>query len=230
MRKVVISLGGSILVKGEDDETYIRELVESLASISDDVRFIIVTGGGKLARSHISIGRSMGADESTLDSIGILATRMNAWLVIGAFKGVDVYPRPFTSLEEALIGASVHRFTIGGGTHPGHTTDAVSAMIAEMWRADLFVNLTAVDGAYTTDPKKDRNAERIPEMTSKELVELVSDTARGAGSHSVMDPLAASVIHRAGIGTMILDGRDVPNLLRCISGGRTHGTVVVPGE
>ncbi|MBN1539902.1 MAG: UMP kinase [Candidatus Thermoplasmatota archaeon] len=230
MRKVVISLGGSILVKGEDDEAYIRELVEGLASVSDDVRFIIVTGGGKLARDHISIGRRVGLDEATLDSMGILATRMNAWLIIGAFKCVDVYPRPFTSLEEAIIGASAKKFTIGGGTHPGHTTDAVSALIAEMWRADLFINLTAVDGAYTADPKKDTDAERIPEMTSKELVELVSGTVRGAGSHSVMDPLAASVIHRAGIRTMILDGRDISNLLSCISGERTHGTVIAPGE
>jgi uridylate kinase len=149
--------------------------------------------------------------------------------MIGALRGEEVYPRPFTGIEEALIGASNHRFTIGGGTHPGHTTDAVSALIAEMWRADHFLNLTAVDGAYTSDPNKDPAAERIPSMTSSELCELVSSTTKGAGSHSVMDPLAAAIIHRAGIKTSIIDGRDVPNLLRCIEGEGFHGTIVSPG-
>jgi len=230
VRKVVISLGGSILVRGDRDAEYIQELVEGLAGSDEGTRFIVITGGGKLARDYIALGRKLGTDEATLDMLGIQATRTNAWLVLGAFGGRNVYPKPFRSLEEALIGAGAFRFTIGGGTHPGHTTDAVSALIAEMWKADLFVNMTAVDGAYTSDPNKDRDAKRIPELTSRELLDLVSDTARGAGSHSVMDPLAAAVIHRAGIETRILDGRDVPNLLSCISGEKAHATIVVPGE
>jgi uridylate kinase len=149
--------------------------------------------------------------------------------MIGALKGENVYPRPFTDLEEALVGASINRFTVGGGTHPGHTTDAVSALIAEMWRADMFLNLTAVDGAYTKDPNEDPGAVRIPEMTTRELCDLVSSTARGAGSHSVLDPLAATVVHRAGIDTYILEGRDIPNILKCINKEVFHGTTVVPG-
>ena len=229
MRKVVISLGGSILVKGDDDAGYIQELVTGLVGTAKDTKYIIVTGGGKLARDYISIGRQAATDEATLDSMGIQATRMNAWLVLGAFRGQDVYPRPFRSIEEALIGASNNRFTLGGGTHPGHTTDAVSALIAEMWRADMFINLTAVDGAYTADPNEFEDARRIPQITSARLLDLVSETTRGAGSHSVMDPLAASVIHRAGIETYILNGRDVPNLLKCLSGSDAFGTIVVPG-
>ena len=230
MRKVVISLGGSILVRGDHDPDYMKDLVKSLSEVDRDTRFIIVTGGGRLAREYISIGRECGIDESTLDIVGIQATRMNAWLVLASLKVEGVYPRPFTTLEEALVGASVNRFTIGGGTHPGHTTDAVSAMLGEMWGADLFLNLTAVDGAYTADPNRFEDAARLPRITSRELLDLVSDTRVGAGSHSVMDPLAAAVIHRAGIRTWILDGRDIPNLVRCLSGEEAHGTLVVHGE
>jgi uridylate kinase len=150
--------------------------------------------------------------------------------MIGALGGNDVYPRPFTSLEEALVGASNHMFTIGGGTHPGHTTDAVGALIAEMWRANIFINLTAVDGAYTSDPNEDPEAVRIPKMTTGELCDLVSLTTRGAGSHSVLDPLAAAVVHRAGIQTCIAEGRDIPNLISCLKGLDFHGTSVLPGK
>jgi uridylate kinase len=230
VRKVVISLGGSILVKDDNDAGYIKELIEALKVFDDEFRFIIITGGGRIARRYIEIGRSTGADEATLDSIGIQATRLNAWLMIGALKGESVYPRPVTTLEEALISASNHRFTIGGGTHPGHTTDAVSALIAEMWGADKFLNLTAVDGAYTSDPNDDPKAVRIPKMTTAELYNLVSSTTRGAGSHSVLDPLAAAVVDRAGINTFILEGRDISNLTECIKGNDFHGTVVIPGR
>lgn len=230
MRKVVISLGGSILVKDEDDAGYIRDLIAALKGLDDEFRFIIITGGGRTARRYITIGRSTGADEATLDSMGIQATRLNAWLMIGAFKGESVYPRPASSLEEALVGASNHRYTIGGGTHPGHTTDTVSALIAEMWGADMFLNLTAVDGAYTANPNEDPEAVRIPRMTTGELCDLVSSTRRGAGSHSVLDPLAATVVDRAGINTFILEGRDIPNLMDCLNGNEFHGTVVAPGR
>jgi uridylate kinase len=162
--------------------------------------------------------------------MGIQATRLNAWLMIGALKGESVYPRPFDEMEEALVGAATHRFTIGGGTHPGHTTDAVSALIAEMWGADMFLNLTAVDGAYTADPKEDPKAVWIPRMTTGELCDLVSSTERGAGSHSVLDPLAATVVHRSGIKTFILDGRDIGNLVDCLKGNDFHGTIVLPGK
>ncbi|MGA1848656.1 MAG: UMP kinase, partial [Thermoplasmatota archaeon] len=187
---MVISLGGSILVKGEDDSRYIRELLDALSSLETNIRYIIVTGGGQTARNYIRIGREAGANEACLDNIGIQATRLNAYLVISAVKE-NCYPKPFSGLEEAIVGASNFRFTIGGGTHPGHTTDAVSALVAEMWGADLFLNLTAVDGAYTRDPNRFDDAERIEGMTTGELRRLVSETSRGAGSHSVLDPLAA---------------------------------------
>ncbi len=226
---MVISLGGSILVRGEDDALYIRELLDALSSLDGSTRYIIVTGGGQTARKYIGTGREAGANEAYLDNIGIQATRLNACLVISAVKE-SCYPKPFLDLEEAIIGASNFRFTIGGGTHPGHTTDAVGALVAEMWGADLFLNLTAVDGAYTKDPNRFDDAERIEGMTTGELRTLVSETSRGAGSHSVLDPLAAEIVHRASIRTCILDGRDINNVILSIRGEEFHGTEVIPGE
>ncbi|MEA3558058.1 MAG: UMP kinase [Candidatus Thermoplasmatota archaeon] len=229
MNKVVISLGGSILVKDEDDASYIRELVILLNELGPDNVFIVITGGGRTARKYIGIGRDLGANESLLDSIGIQATLLNAWTMISAM-GDGVYPRPVTSIEEAIIGASMNGISVGGGTHPGHTTDTVAALTAERWGADLFLNLTAVSGAYTSDPNRDDDAEQIPKMTSSELLELVSSTRRGAGSHSVLDPLASAIVHRAAIRTCILDGRDLSSVRAAIQGEKFDGTVVVPNR
>jgi uridylate kinase len=187
----------------------------------------IITGGGRTAREYIAIGRTCGADEATLDEIGIAATRLNAFLLISALKG-NSYPRPFISIDEGLTALGSFRIAVGGGTHPGHTTDAVSALLAERWGADIMLNLTSVDGAYTADPEKDPKAKRIERMTSSELVKLVSGAGRTAGSHSVMDPLAAQVLHRARIPSCILHGRDLESVRACLSGDQFNGTIVEP--
>lgn len=221
----MISLGGSILVKDEGDAEYIKGLVSRLIELGPDHRFIMITGGGRTARKYIHIGRELGATEAVLDSIGIQATLIHAWTVISALDG-KAYPRPISSIDEAVIATASFPFVIGGGTHPGHTTDTVAALIAERWGADIFLNLTAVNGAYTSDPNKDPDAEKIPEMTSSELVELVSSTRSGAGSHSVMDPVASSIIHRASIPTCIMEGRDIMSVISAIKGEPFDGTVI----
>jgi uridylate kinase len=229
LKKIVISLGGSILVKGEDDPGYLSSLRDLLTSFSSDHRFIIITGGGRTAREYIELGRSLGADEATLDWIGIGATRLNAWLLISCL-GPVCHPKPVENLEEAVSASTSSRFVVGGGTHPGHTTDAVSALIAERWGAHHFINLTAVNGAYTSDPEIEPDARKIDSMTSNELVKLVSGTSSGAGSHSVMDPLASRIIHRAGLRTSILNGRDLISLNNCLSERPFDGTVIRPEE
>lgn len=227
MEKTVISLGGSILVRNEDDDAFIDSFRKMLRSFSDERRFIIITGGGRTARDYIRIGRKLGSDEATLDWIGIGATRLNSWLMISSM-GPECYPKPVETMEEALEASSSYRFVVGGGTHPGHTTDTVAALIAERWNADMFLNLTAVNGAYTRDPNRYENADKIDEMSSGELVQLVSATVTGAGSHSVMDPLASKIIHRAGLNTFIMNGRDLGSVKSCLSGKHFDGTVVIP--
>jgi uridylate kinase len=229
MKKVVLSLGGSILVKGEKDSEYIREIADLILGISRDYRFIIVTGGGRTAREYIRIGRDLGSDEATLDWIGISATRLNSYLLISSMKGSS-YPKPFETVEEALLGSASFPVTIGGGTHPGHTTDTVAALIAERWKADLFLNLTTVDGVYTADPNVHDGAERFESMTTGELLDLVSTVSRSAGSHSPMDPLASRIIHRSRIPTTILNGRDLGSVKGAVTGTEFRGTIIEPVE
>lgn len=225
MEPVVLSLGGSVLIRDEGDTAYLRKLAKILIGLSKTYKLFIVTGGGRIARYYIGAGRDLGADESFLDELGIEVTRLNARLLITALgdHACHVPPRNY---DEALHSARTHSIVVMGGVSPGITTDAVSALLAERAKARRLVNATSVDGAYTADPKKDPGAKRIPRMTHKELVALVSSAPAGAGPNIVFDPVGAKVLERSRISLTIVDGRDLANLREAIEGGKCVGTLV----
>lgn len=225
MDVIVLSLGGSVLVKDEDPSAYLSELAQALIEVSSRSRLFIVAGGGRIARYYIRAGRTLGATEQTLDLMGIDATRLNARLVITALKG-HACPEPPRDYEEAARAGASYPIVVMGGVAPGVTTDAVSARLAERVRATRLVNATSVDGAYTSDPKKDVCAKRIPRMSHEELVRLVSGTAKGAGPTTVFDPVGAEVLMRTRIPLVIVDGQRIKNLKLALEGKECVGTVV----
>jgi uridylate kinase len=228
MKKVVISLGGSILIPSLENHT-IREYVPVLRKIARKVRLFVVVGGGGEARRYISITRELGIDEGTSDEVGILITRLNATMLIAAL-GDDAYPKVAESHAEAKKFAESGKIVVMGGITPGQTTDAVAAVLAERVGASVFINATSVDGIYTADPKKDPGATRFDEMTPKELLEIVGASALGAGSNIVLDMVAARVVERSGIPLVVLDGREPKNLSNAILKGKFRGTVVSDGK
>ncbi len=225
MEPVVLSLGGSILARDEVDTAYLRKLAKILIGMSSKYKFYIVTGGGKIARYYIRAGRELGADESFLDEMGIEVTRLNARMLITAL-GDHANHAPPKNYDEAVHAGRAHSIVVMGGVSPGITTDAVSALLAERVKAKRLVNATSVDGAYTADPKKDPGATRIPKMTHKELLELVSRSPSGAGPSNVFDPVGARVLERSRISLAIVDGLDLPNLRSALEGKEFKGTLV----
>ena len=225
MEPVVLSLGGSVLVKEEADTSYIRKLSKILIGVSANVKLYVVTGGGKVARYYIRAGRELGADESSLDEMGIEVTRLNARLLITALgeKASHVPPKNY---DEAVHAGKTHSIVVMGGVSPGITTDAVSALLAERVKARRLVNATSVDGAYTADPKKDPHATRIPKLTHKELITLVASTPAGAGPNTVFDSVGAKVLERSKIELSIVDGTDLANLRDALEGKKFNGTIV----
>lgn len=225
MDTVVLSIGGSILIPGESDSAYIKKLSSMLMDASKTHKIYIVTGGGRVAREYIKIGRDLGCDESYLDDIGIGVTRLNARLLISGLKG-HAAPLPPRSFDDALNMGKSYPIIVMGGTHPGHTTDAVSAMLAERVRADRLINATSVDGVYTADPKKDKNAKKIPKMTFAELMAITIKNDTVAGQNAVFDTLATRLISRSRIKTLVVNGRDLESLKGAIEGEGFVGTTI----
>lgn len=211
-------------MRDEGDTSYIRKLAKILIGVSARHKLYVVTGGGRIARYYINVGRDLGADESYLDELGIEVTRLNARVLITAL-GDHSFHAPPKNYDEALHAGRTHSIVVMGGVSPGITTDAVSALLAERVKAKRLVNATSVDGAYTADPKKDPEAKRIPTMTHSELISLVGHST-GAGPNNVFDPVGARVLQRSKISLSIVDGNDMVNLRDALEGKKFKGTLV----
>lgn len=225
MEKVVVSLGGSVLVPGEDDARFLRELAGLLRTVSRHVRLFAVTGGGRVARYYIETGRELGIPENRLDELGIGITRMNGRLLGAALRG-RANREPATSYAEAARLSARHPVVIMAGTRPGHTTDRVSASLARFVHAARIVNATSVDGVYTADPRKDSGAKRLDRISFEELVRLAGEGHRAAGPNVVFDPIAARVLARDRIPLSVVRGRDLDALEAAVLGRKFRGTLV----
>lgn len=222
-----MSLGGSVLVAEDGVRVdLLRDLGAILARLSEERRLLAVVGGGPVARRYIGAGRELGLDEARLDDIGIAVTRLNARLLAAAVPGacLDV---PDTH-DEAVHLARSWPVVVMGGTHAGHTTDAVAAMLAEKSGAARLVIATNVDGVYTADPRANPDAERLPELTADELVRITFNAGAGAGSAGVVDPLAARLIARSGIATCVVKGTDLKALEAALAGATFDGSRILP--
>ncbi|WP_340819700.1 UMP kinase [Methanolobus sp. WCC4] len=212
---IILSVGGSILAKELKPDSFLG-YAEALKELAREHEIVVVTGGGAAARDYISVARSTGANEVECDYIGIDITRLNAKLLISAL-GDAAYPEPPKDYKEAQDVLSSGKIIVMGGVIPGQTTDAVAAILTEYLRADLLVISTAVDGVYSADPREDPEAVKYETMTAKELVNTVMATEMKAGSKSPVDPLAAKIIERCNIETIVMEGSDPQNVLRVIS-------------
>lgn len=201
--KVVLSLGGSMLIRNASADS-LKEYASVLKRLSRQHELFVVTGGGRTAREYIGLARELGADETFCDYIGIAVTRINAMLLTAALKEAPrTIPRDF---REALELSKNHRIVVMGGTFPGHTTDATAALLAEFVSADTLLIATSVDAVYSDDPLKSPDAVRYDRLKPSELVQIVSRIVSRAGSSSVVDLLAAKIIERSGIRTVVFYG------------------------
>jgi uridylate kinase len=203
-RRIVIKLSGSIFNITNDNAMHsIRRYAKMLLDISNNFQPVVVTGGGKIARRYINIARSLGSDEANLDIMGIEVSRLNAKLLIFTL-GDHVFSRVPKNLEEVAIAAASGKIVIAGGLHPGQSTNATSALIAETVKASKFLNATDVDGIYDSDPKKNRDAKLFKRITIKECMEILGSESSMAGKYELIDIVALKVIERSKIPTRVL--------------------------
>ena len=222
--KIVIAIGGSILLKEYDYQKF-QEYSEILKSLSNEHELFVVVGGGKPARDYISVIRDLNGGEAQCDDIGIEVTRINAKLLLTAL-GDYAYQRVPHNFQEALEFSASGKIIVMGGTEPAHSTDAVSAILAEYIHADKLINLTSVDGMYNKDPNKYEDAELIKEITASEMMDFINGKDTKAGTYEFFDMTAIQMIKRSSIETVIANGYTPENLTKVIT-GEDIGTKII---
>jgi uridylate kinase len=221
-QRIVIKLSGKVF--GYETAYDLKRYARMLSKISEKVQPVVVAGGGKIARHYISTARSFGSDEASLDILGIEVSRLNARLMILAL-GDQAYPGVPKDLEQVSKAVTAGRIVVTGGLHPGQSTNATAALIAEKVKASKFLNATDVSGIYDSDPHKNKGAKLFDEITVKKCIDLLGSEDSAAGGYDLMDIVALKVIERSKIPTVVL--KSDPIVIQNAISGSTVGTRIV---
>ena len=225
MKKIiVIKLSGKVF--GIEQTKDLKDYARFFVKISKICQPILIAGGGKIARHYISHARSSGADESTLDELGIEISRLNAKLLIYALKD-KAYPHPPTTLPEVKNAVESGLIVVAGGLHPGQSTNGTAALIAEKIKASEFLNATDVNGIYDSDPNKNKKAKMFKRIDLKDLRNLLVHENSMAGGYDLMDIVALKVIERSKIKTRIIKA-DIKIIEKALKGMRTGTEIILP--
>lgn len=220
--KVVIGIGGSILASPIDVE-YIKRFANFLIKLHKrGYKLMVVVGGGKAARDYIAGAQKLGATDELCDEIGIALTRVNAMLLQSALREYAIKRIP----TEVKKTRDFEGILVMGGTKPGQTTDAVAAHLAWLSEADLLLIASNVAGVYDSDPKVNQEATLYPRLSTAELLDLASKKEHTPGYTGIIDPVAAELIHKKKIKTVVVDGRDLGNMEKAIKGASYTGTLI----
>ncbi len=225
--KVVVNIGGSVLAPDLEPDR-VADYAAVIQSLDEAGHTLgAVVGGGPTAREYITTARELGANEIELDQLGIAVTRLNGRLLIAALDD-RAAPTPAETYESGREAIRRGDIPVLGGVVAAQTTDAVAAAFAEYVGADRLVYATSVDGVYSADPNSDGEASRFDQLTADELVDVIADIEMNAGSSAPVDLLAAKVIQRSGIRTVVLDGTDPQRVVDAVQDDEFEGTEILP--
>ncbi len=180
----VIKVGGqSIIDRGRAAVLPILdELIENLPHH----KMIIGTGAGTRARHAYSVGVDLGMPTGVLSVMGTFVSMQNARMIhfLLAKHGIPfIEPVQFPQLplylaeRQAVVFFGMPPYVFWQrnpeiGRLPAHRTDSGCYLISEMFGARSMLYIKDEDGLYTADPKKDKHAKFIPNITVDEMIAM----------------------------------------------------------
>ncbi len=221
-----MSVGGSLIVPGEIDTTFLTNLKSFVETeTAAGRRFIIIAGGGRTARNYqeAAAGVTDLANED-LDWMGIHATRLNGHLLRTIFRDI-AYHEMITNPDTVQDIPGDPKVVIASGYRPGASTDLRAVQIARLLGAKKVINLSNIDYAYTADPKKDENAEKIESISWTDFRKLIPEEW-DPGLSSPFDPVAARAAQEAGIGVAIINGTNLSEVSKYLGDETFIGTKI----
>jgi uridylate kinase len=230
-KRILLKLSGEALMGERQygiDPNRLSEYANEIKTIVDkNIEVAIVIGGGNIFRGMA--GANNGMDRVQGDYMGMLATIINGLALQSALEEAQLQTRLLTAIEMKQIAEPfIKRRAVrhlekgrvvifGGGTgNPYFTTDTAAVLRAIEIHADVILKGTRVDGIYSSDPEKNKNAIKFENITFKEV--LNKDL-------KVMDMTAFTLSEENKLPIVVFDMNKEGNLMKVISGDNV-GTLV----
>ena len=183
--RVMIKLSGEALLGNKEfgiDSDIVDKIAIDVVNIAkNNTEVCIVVGGGNIFRGIA--GASQGIERGTADSMGMLATVINAMAIQNSIEKHNSPSRvlsavPMQTVCEPFIRRRAIRHLekgrivifAGGTGNPYFTTDTAAALRAAEMNCTVLMKGTKVDGVYTSDPIKDKNAVRFDHITYSKVL------------------------------------------------------------
>ncbi len=206
----------------------LKRLVGELRSAAElDIQIAVVIGAGNLFRGAV-VSRE-GIDKTTADYMGMVATVINGLALQSALEKQGVETRLQTALEmRQLAEPYIRRRAIrhlekgrlvifaGGTGSPYFTTDTAAALRAIEIGAQLILKGTKVDGVYSADPKRIRDARRYQRLTFDTVLQK---------NLAIMDATAIALCRENTIPVVVFNLFGKGNLRQILAGGKL-GTII----
>lgn len=226
-----MKLSGEAL-KGERsygiDNTTVTGIADEIQEVRElGVEIAVVIGGGNIYRG--SSGEVECVEKTSADYMGMLATVINGLALQGALEKLGIYTRVLTAIEmHQLAEPYIRRRAIrhlekgrvvilaGGTGNPYFTTDTAAALRAIEIGADVILKATKVDGVYSSDPLKDKDATKYEELTYMDVLKK---------QLSVMDNTAISLCMDNRLPIIVFNFKEKGNIRRIVLGEKI-GSIV----
>ena len=186
-RRLVLKISGEGLGPpgglGIDGDA-INGIAGEIASVMEvGSQVAVVVGGGNFLRGA-TLASKTNLHEATAHYMGMLATVINALALQDVLEGMGLQTRVQSSIaihsacEDFIRRRCIAHLEKGrvvilaaGTGRPFVTTDTAAALASVEIGADILFKATKVNGVYTSDPNKDKNAEFVPHLTYNDVIQ-----------------------------------------------------------
>jgi uridylate kinase len=223
--RILLKLSGEALMGpgeyGLDSDTVARLASEVRSVVQTGVQVCLVIGGGNIFRGVI--GAASGIERASADYMGMLATVINSLAVQNALERLDVPTRVLSAIPMATVCEPYIRrrairhmekgrviICAAGTGNPYFTTDTAAALRAAEMGCHALLKATQVDGVYSADPKKVKDARRFDRLTyldvlSKDLQVMDASAISLARENNI--PILVFSIHNPGALADVVAGK-----------------------
>ena len=229
--RVMIKLSGEALLGDKEfgiDSDIVDKIALDIVNIAkNNTEVCIVVGGGNIFRGIA--GASQGIERGTADSMGMLATVINAMAIQNSIEKHNIPSRvlsavPMQTVCEPFIRRRAIRHLekgrvvifAGGTGNPYFTTDTAAALRAAEMNCSVLMKGTKVDGVYTSDPVKNNNAKRFDNITYSKVLSAnlgIMDASAIALARDNAIPIIVFSIHTNNALLSIIKGEGIKTII-----------------